>query len=297
MRTWWFLVLAAGCRQLLGLSDPGAIGSDGSVPQDATPATGCLDHWLTGPKLDFPQMLGLTTPADENYPFVGDDGLTIHYAANGDIYFARRASLQAAFVPTRADDLSSDSLEEKVTLSPDESEAFFASDRPGAFPGVQLWHAQRSSPAAQYVVEQSAVIRLLGTADRHDPHLSRDLLRLYFVIGGANGDSQLVVASRKSASEYFGDPVPVPGLAMMLGARSPSLTGDERVLVFTSTVAQNDTLYYATRPTAADPFSSPISLVSGTARVLSVHITVDGCALYLAVQQGLGGDLYVTQVH
>ena len=77
----------------------------------------------------------------------------------------------------------------------------------------------------------------------------------------------------------------------------PALTGDERVIVFTSNRSNNFDLWFATRPSLADKFSAPqpLSSVNLAQKTESgPFITADGCQLYFMSDRNGTFDIYTT---
>lgn len=283
------LLVLAGCRQLLGIDDPTV--SAGSVdaahsdtvvdiaPDVLAPAS-CKTRWQTGPVFGVPVALtSIDTSADEDHPFLLPDERTIYFTRGEDLYRASRPDTQQAFNAAVAEtSLNSGATEGKVFVSEDGTRAFFASDRAGTTGGFDVWRGARTG-GGNFSVDRMYLDKVNDGAPQLDPHLSRDLLRIYVSQGGLGGQ-RIAVGTRNNTSQDFSTPMmfpPIPGAS----DTSPTLTEDETVLVFASTSGGTSHLFYATRTTLNAPFSTPIQVpLAGTGSESSAHISADGCRLY-----------------
>lgn len=283
---------------------------DGPPDSFVGPApTPCVTAWLgtTTPIFPTPSFvargsgLSVNTQGNERDPFVSEDKLTLYMSRNDDIMVATRGSAGATFnSPQDAASLTSAQGDSKLTMVEDELTVFIASDRTGGEGGADIWTATRATAGATAFGPLSQTH--LGTVNdgnaQLDPHVSPDGLRLYYAIGNPQ---RIVVSSRPAVNADFGAPVDVAGIESTSNTADPSLSGDERVIIFTSTraggVGDND-LWYATRAERDQPFNTPILIpFNSQFSDADAHVTVDGCSVYFASTRATGNDdldLFVT---
>ncbi|MBL0218244.1 MAG: PD40 domain-containing protein [Myxococcales bacterium] len=210
------LIAFAGCRQILGIEDPVALiptdapadtgndgASDGAI-DGLEPAT-CMMRWSTTPVFGAPVALAtLNSGADEDHPFLSPDELTIYFTRGVDVYTAKRSSLAAAFgAPVTEPSLNGTATEGKVFVSADDSRAFFASNRAGGSGGYDLWRGARSGGGGgSFTVDQMYLTGVNDAGTQADPHLSTDLLRLYYATD-ISGARRIAVASRNNVTQNF----------------------------------------------------------------------------------------------
>lgn len=174
----------------------------------------------------------------------------------------------------------------KLTFAGDERIAVVSADYDAADVRV-LWLATRLEPTVSFAFpddfERLTGLELTGSV--HDPHLSKDGLRLYYAPTGATQDGQtLYVSSRASLEVPFSEgeaiqEVDMPGRT----EADPTLSADERVLIFS---AEDDEgvrgLWMATRPDLSTAFSAPRSLgrLGHSGELGHPHLGPDGCELW-----------------
>jgi hypothetical protein len=269
---------------------------------DAPPGESCVDKWIAGPTLAPPAVLLLSTVNDEVSPFVSADGLELWYSRTYDIWEATRAATDQEFsgaVEIGAP-ISTSMIEDKFFLASDKLQAFFVAARGGGIGGngYDLWRATRPLVTDPFTVDQT-YLGNLDTGDAEiDPHLSSDLRHLYFArhpVG--NNPSHILLSTRDDATSTFTTLQQLPELSATAGERGPTLTADERVIVFAKEGAKQ-TLWYATRATSLEPFQPPILVpdITSNATNQTPHITADGCTLYFSSDRGGNFDLYTSTV-
>lgn len=279
---------------------PGATG-DANVPPDAIDAgpdaasVSCTPQWIDGPTFSAPQI-ALATPAVEYDPFVSADELSLFYAAGGEIWESTRSSRSEPFgPPQRRMDLTSGAGESKLSMTADGMTAYFNSARGGT---SDVWRATRSSPTGMFTeFDQMFLASVNNSADQWDPHISHDELRLYLAPDDSI-DQVIVVARRSNANAAFATPAEVSELSSDAADNDPTLSADERVIVFNSNrVGAEWDLYYAVRDDRDAAF--------GTARPLaalnlgyegSAHLSADGCRLYFMSNREGADNVWVTTV-
>jgi hypothetical protein len=139
----------------------------------------------------------LNSPRNDSPGWISRDGLRFYLSSNRDvnkyeIYYAERTSPSLPFsTPVLVSELSSPERDASPTLSVDELEILYASDR--ATPGrYDIWRATRTSRDEPFDPPQP-VPELNTVEDDVLPHLSIDGSRLYYVYdtrleGGRSSD-------------------------------------------------------------------------------------------------------------
>jgi hypothetical protein len=304
MRAAPLLVLVAGCRQLFDLEPPqlsrdATAVVDAGDQEDAHASRSCSAQWIVGPQLGpIAALTGVNTSGAERNPFVTADGTTLYFVRDADVYVAQR-SYTGFMTPVIDPALSSASNDGKVSVSPDRLHAFFSSNRFGGRGGRDIWRGYRASTEDDWAVDQMYLDEINDASQQYDPHVSTDLLRLYYApkLSG----QRIVVASRASETTPFDSATPVDNLAASFGSSDdydPTLSGDELVIVFGSTRSGSKDLWYATRTSASAQFGPPIALGAldtGGAEE-NPHLSSDGCTLYFSSDRGASADLYATSV-
>lgn len=290
------------------------------APPDAfvgPPPTACVQSWLSGtpPTFTTPAFVdqtgagSLNTQENERDPFVSSDQLIIYYArdvggGDSDVLFASRATaadpFDAPFIKTTlSDDTAEDS---KVAMTGDDLIAFIATQRAGGQGGADIWVTTRPTGGSTGfdAMSQEHLGSVNDAGNQLDPHVSPDGLRLYY----ANGSPQrIVVASRGSLTTDFGGPVAIPEITSTANDSDPTLSGDERVIIFSSTrpggTGSGD-LWYATRAERDQPFGEPQLLPFNSAQDdADAHLTADGCTVYFSSLRAAGNndyDVFVTNL-
>jgi hypothetical protein len=294
------LLMAAGCRQVLGLESPDLI--DARPPADAAPdvadaqTVSCVEQWIAGPVLGDPVPLLGTATAAEQLPFVTADGSQLYYVHDNDIYVS--SSMGATFGSgTRVEELSSGNGDGKVFVAPSETRAWFSSNRNGGMSGgSELWRATRQDVSSAWAIDQADLQNVSAAGDQTSPHLSTDLLRIYYAQRG----SGIMVAERPVDSVVFGPPTRLTTLSspFILDDDTPTLTGDERVIVLASRRSGNWELWYAVRGVTG-AFEAPklVPTVNNGMRVDDgPHLSLDGCTLYFTSDRDGSRDIFVSKL-
>jgi hypothetical protein len=183
----------------------------------------------------------LVSGLDDKGPGLSNDGLTLCFERNNDVWKSTRVDLQSSWsAPTLAADLSS-ADEDKVP-------SFYDDDL-----GVALVHvinqgdlvvASRASRADSFGPAIPLAELNTGLSDS-GPELHGP--RLYFDSNRAGGRWELYLATRDATGTY-GPPVILSELGAPTGGDTDiTLTADERLIVFQSSRSGNSELYEATR--------------------------------------------------
>jgi Tol biopolymer transport system component len=255
---------------------------------DSPPLTGgCWGAWLDGTaQLETPAIITQvsSTFAEGNVSLANDD-LAIYFSrppiiGSNDIYAATRASPTGAFsMPVEVDELSTLSVDGRLTLSADGSFGVLASDRAGGAGGSDLWSTSREGGTFT-TPSQKAVEDLATPANQFDPELSPDGLTLYYSQSTLPGQD-LVVARRATVADKFAAPevVAIAGAAAVFA--DPTISPDGRVIVFASGASSNDLdLYVATRTSVKATFGAAKRLAINSPQIdADPELAQDGCTL------------------
>lgn len=145
---------------------------------------------------------------------------------------------------------------------------------------------------------------LVQLSSVYDPELSADGLRLYYAWHPAGGSQQIFVAERPSRSEPFAAGVEVEGVDSGQADADPTLSADERVIVFASMrpggLGDSD-LWYARRSSRGVAFDPPqlVPNINSAASDGEAFLSADGCELYFASRRAGGSgsaDIYRVRV-
>jgi hypothetical protein len=292
----------------------GGIGSlDGSDPAGdgaVTTNPACSAAWQAGPTFAAPVRIAeLATAADDDDPWVSDDGLRIYFALtsgnNSDVVVASRGTPTESFgAPNAVAIINSNQNELRPWLSADERSIAFVSARGGSA-GFDLWFATRATATNEFDPPLQTPFQNINTSGADmDPALSSDGLRLYYSMPPQTNQS-LALATRTMPEAAFASAVIVSELNdPALPDLDPAPSRDELVMVFTSFRGGGGFhLYYATRGAVADPWSTPQPVPgvndTGFGDDRSPYLSADQCTLYFASSRagGAGGlDLYVASL-
>lgn len=199
--------------------------------------------------------------------------------------------------PERLDTLSTAFEEDDITLSGDELEIYFQSDRSGP-DSYHLYRSVRTSRSEPWPEPELVAELASPSADELSPELSRDGLTLYYS-SEPPGNGDLLVTTRASRTE----PWPPGQLVTPVNSADedigPTITSTNLELVFHSSRPGRGLrdLYRSTRATTADPWGSP-TLISelSTADYDESAFFIDDLRLVFGARRagGRGGlDLYI----
>jgi hypothetical protein len=263
----------------------------------------CWSAWTTGPlRLSAPRpVTELTTTEANGDPSLSSDALAMYFSRGSgpkDFYVVRRSDRDSPWdAPTLLTDLSSSQDDTKLTLTADGLVAILSSNRTPAT-SFDLWEATRDFSAVSFGAPTRTPFAALNTnMNQYDPHVSRDGLRVYYA-PSVSGTQVIHLAARTARGMAFDPPV-----AFSLGqdfSADPSLSPDERVLVYSASEGTNPTsMYYATRTSTSEPFGAGTQMPLYDVPVYDQdpEISYDGCELYFAsMRAGMVLQLYVTFV-
>jgi Tol biopolymer transport system component len=124
----------------------------------------------------------------------------------------------------------------------DSTHILIDTDRAGT---LDIFLAQRGSPTATWDVPVR-VDEVSSTSSEGNPMLASSQLTIYFD-SNRNGDGELFVATRTSASATFGTPAPIAETSTPFDETDPWISPDGRTLYFTSNRDGTQRLWQTTR--------------------------------------------------
>ena len=143
---------------------------------------------------------------------------------------------------------------------------------------------------------------LNSAAEEYDPAVSVDGQRLYFMRANTAGTTgSLWMAARPTPSEPFAGARELAELTAGPIESNPSLSADERTILFASNRGGDFDLYVATRPDRTAAFEAPraVSTLNGPTDESEVFLRDDGCEVFFTSERAgtLGSsDLYRARV-
>ncbi|MBA3821959.1 MAG: hypothetical protein H0X17_23950 [Deltaproteobacteria bacterium] len=285
--------------ELVARGDAG--GSEATVP-----ATDCWSAWIDG-TLAFDTPVPLTelgAGALVLDPSLADDDLTLYFSRetgnDHDVYVTTRADrTQPWQAPRTVPELNSNADDTRVSSTEDGLLAVLSTRRPAT--DFELWLATRSTRTEPFgPLDRAAFVNVSSLENEHDPELTLDGLRLYVAPGAVTVPQQLAVTARASREVPFGVPVTIPvPVATGEHVADPSVSPDERVLLFARYAGTKRTLQYLTRPDRDASFGAPraVPLTGPPSVDTGGELSRDGCELIFQSERSGGGTLlHVTHV-
>jgi Tol biopolymer transport system component len=159
--------------------------------------------------------------------------------------------------------LATADLVQDPSLSTDELELYFASEKAGATEGYDIWLSTRTAVTDPWGV--GSMVAELSTAkyDDLEPEVSADDLTMYFSSDrpGPEADTHIWIAQRQRRTDPWGAPVQFKLTGTSMAARGPAVDDQQLEMVFYSDGAQGDyDLYRITRASVTDAWGAPASL-------------------------------------
>lgn len=288
-----------------GSGGAGGAGVGGSTSQTGTGGTGGAGGTGTGtggtgsggtngaPRCTFgefsaPELItGLGRDGALYGPALSGNGLVLAFSESvddgpEDIFLSQRTATDAAFgAAAPATGVNTPDAEGTAFLTSDALTLYFSADRAGGPGGRDLYRASRADASASFG-DVRRVEGVNGTADDHMPWLSPDERTIYFASNREGADGlDLWMATRYGVHDGFEPPREVPGVNSAEWDGSPSLSSDQRVLVFCSARdggAGSDDIWMATREDPSGGFGAPepVSTLNSAASELNVSLSSDG---------------------
>lgn len=272
--------------------------SDGML--DAAPTATCLDHWYDN-TIRFASPVPLANVNSTSFdrdPFLTADELTLYFSSartgsmGGDTWVATRTAITAAFgTPIRSTSFSTAANETKASITADGLYAVVGSDQGGGSGGVDVWETSRAATSASWgALSRAHVMSVDTAASDHDPMVSASGLHLYDA-PDAPGMQHIALATRPSRTASFAAAATITELDSGMGDGDPTVTADERIIVFYSSRTSaftGENLWYATRASASAAFGTPriVPDVNTNNNDGDPHLSGDGCRLYFGRDGG-----------
>lgn len=277
------------------VSDAGNDGADAGHAGDGStiPPVVCGD-WTPG-RFTF-DHLGIVTELsvagkNQQQPQLSYDGLRISFARDQDLFEATRNVPTGPFgAPTPIPGLATPAAELGAFVVEDRLTAYVMVSDPQTTAKVDLLLYARTSTSDPFEVVRA--LSELNTEEKDwDPFLAYGGQRIY---GARVVDSSyypIWSARAIAGTDGFGTPQILTELDTLPLKGNPSLTYDQKIIVFNGAQADREyRLYYATRsdPTAA--FSAPARVpgLEAVGRVGEPFVTPDGCELYFNKSTAVG---------
>lgn len=287
-------------------ADDACPGCDASVDVAPDAEIGCWSAWLGGmPALSSPRLIAeLSTANSDGNPSFAEDDRALYFGRGGEVLYARRPTLTGVFSPPMpVAALLSPLDDSRVTVAANERIAVLASRREGGSGGSDLWYTTRSNVNDTFAAPTQTLVASLVDADsQFDPELTPDGLRLYYSSALVAGGQRIMVADRAATVMPFGVPSEVALSGASTLAADPTLSPDERVIVFASGISVSETdLYFAVRGSRSDPFGTavPLTAINAGDQDADPDLAADGCSLAFSSTraEGVGArDLWIVDV-
>lgn len=275
------------------------------APLDAPANSDCWDAWASGLPALTPatRVVELSSPGIEHDMTVVADGTQLYFSSDragslgmNDIFVALRDGPSGPFTRIEHVPSLSSTTGDGPFFTRDGLTGILASARfgAGAAGGSDFWFAQRATHEEPFTLTHTGTELNTPGAD-YDAWLSLDGLRLYY-----STSAVITMSARATLTDPWNPPVQVPGVNAA-GEYDPSLSPDERVMVFTShRLSPERDVFVATRSDREVPFSTPVSVdaITTTAAEYDPHIAPDGCSIYFASDRdGASGELEIHVTH
>ncbi len=302
-RTFWIVPLLV-CSMWLLASASAASDDDDDGPQ--------FGPWSA------PVNLGpaINTAAFEQGPAISKNGLSLYIQSNrpggfggNDIWVSQRPSIDAPWGAPQNLGPNINTLfdEGAPSLSIDGHRLYFQSNRPGGFGGADIYVSRRHNKRDDFGWQPAENLGsgVNTTAAEQQPCVFEDdetgVITLYFASDRPGGLGKVdIYASTLQPDETFGPAVLVPELSSTGIDRGPTIRRDGLEIIFNSDrlgTLGHDDLWVSTRPSTADPWSTPVNLgpvVNSWATDAQPELSFDGTALYFNSLRTGNFDLWVS---
>jgi Tol biopolymer transport system component len=267
---------------------------------------GCQLAWENGPlALSPPRLISeLADPASQFWPSLTADGNTLYFARDSgdqtrDLYVATRDGAGAPWsTPVRVEELATAGDEQRITVDASGTIAVFAANRDGSTDLYYTTRAGAESPFGEPTRMHFDDVNDAFNGD-FDPELSFDGTRLFYA--PYTGAQQYVrITSRSTIDQPFGPPTDVGGIAVTDESGDPTLSRDERILVYaTGDLSSENDIYYTVRDSPAAAFGPPTQVPGANVVDFDdseTELSPDACELLFASTRDGRYQLYVTEV-
>ncbi|HUS28599.1 MAG TPA: hypothetical protein VMZ53_08820 [Kofleriaceae bacterium] len=157
--------------------------------------------------------------------------------------------------------LSSAFEDDDPTLTDDELEIYFSSDRPGS-QASDIWRSLRASTSDPWAAPMN-VAQLNTAADEQTPELSADGLTMFLARDTSSSTMiDIFVSTRATRNQPWSTPVLVAELASGSDDFAPATSPDQLAMVFTrGAVTVDAKLFLTTRTSTTAAWGTPVAIV------------------------------------
>ncbi len=264
-----------------------------------------------------PTNLGPTinSSSGEGAPSISADGLSLYFTSLrggwADLWVTTRESIDddwgepVNLGPTVNNSAAWDG---EMSISSDELELYFASDRTGGLGGYDLWVTRRETMNDPWEEPVNLGPNINTSVDDTDVCISADGLSLYIESyrNGGDGRNDLWVTSRATTSDPWGELVNLGSTVNSSASDgAPSVTADGLVLFFSDHPNPrpgghgSTDIWMIRRSTSSDAWGEPINIgstVNSSSNDQGPNISSDGSTLYFFSRRSGGyGDFDLWQ--
>jgi len=239
------------------------LGTIATAPDGGSPEVGGAG----APQFSAPQLVAAVSDPlayDADPTFTGDL-LEMFFlsdrSGNRDLWTSRRLSSADPWgAPTSVSELNSAFAEEGPSISLDGRRIWFVTARDSA--GRRIWRSSRASSNAPWAAPQPVTELAAVSGNDLGPSLDAAETTIFFGTSrpGSVGGYDLFFSTRVNTSAPWAVPRPVPGINSGFDEREPFVAQGGLVVFFTSSRAGAGDLFWATRQSTAEPFSTPVPL-------------------------------------
>jgi WD40-like Beta Propeller Repeat len=238
--------------------------------------------------------------AADDDPSLSGDLLEIYFKSDRgspgdfDIWRALRDSADQPWQPPeRVDEVSSDAYEATPELSFDGLVMFLASARAGGLGGSDLWMSTRPSRADPWSAPVH-VPELSSESDEWAAVTGAGQTHVVFTRAVPGNSLDLFGASRASAAQPWGAPVPLLGMATEVYEADGHLDAEGLRLAFAGEIDESRDIYLADRPSPDADFAPPVRIdeLSSPSRDEDPWVSPDGRLIVFSSDRTGDQELY-----
>jgi Tol biopolymer transport system component len=185
----------------------------------------------------------------EGVPCISADGLSLYFNSNRpggfgsyDLWMTTRATLSDLWGPPAnlGPTVNRSSSDLNPNLSSDGLSLYFASSRPGGYGDLDIYMTTRATKNGSWELPVNLGPAVNSPSPDYQPSVSTDGLSLFFASErpGGYGEVDIYMTTRATKNDPWGPPVNLGPPVNGSGANfTPNISGDSRILYFTSTRA------------------------------------------------------------
>ena len=247
------------------------------------------------------------------------DGLEMYFdssrssgSGGWDIWVAKRPTTNDDWgIPENLKQVNTGQSDGVATISADELEMYFNSNRPGGHGDFDIWGTKRETKEDNWRPPVNLGPTINGSSLDGSPYLSADGLELYFSSrrSGGYGSDDIWVTRRITTNDPWGPPVNLGPVVNSTASEGFPFVSSNGLLLFFSEDIQSPIIpegfgkgdmWVTSRASVSDPWDAPVNLgpiVNGPSLDTGARISPDGSMLYFNSERlgGLGGwygDIY-----